>query len=100
MNKCIVFAVVLAGGMSDSRIAAAPPLMDLPGPGYRLQRDLFAPDNGKTITHLQLTPSLFLQKTFLSPGPIRADKAFDSVAPLPAGNPFTEPIRLFDIRKD
>jgi hypothetical protein len=73
--------------------------MDLPGPGYRLQRDLFAPD-GKTTSHLKLTPSLFFYKTFLTPGPIRADKAFDLAEPLPPGNPFTEPIRLFDIRKD
>jgi hypothetical protein len=99
MNTSVLIGLALAG-LSVQNLLAAPDLIDFPGPGYRLQRELFFPQDGKSISPLRFTPSLFLQKTFFAPGPLRTDKPPGLIETLPADNPFTEPIRLFENSKN
>ena len=98
MNPSILIAIALFASSAPS-IVAGPNLIDYPGPGYRLQRELFAPlIEGKSRSHLEFTPSLYLQKTFIGPGTLRSDKPVEPIIPFPNGlngNPFSEPIRLF-----
>jgi hypothetical protein len=94
MNQSILIAIALLASSAPG-IVAGPNVIDHPGPGYRLQKELFSPQEGRWRSHLEITPSLFLQKTFLNPGPLRSDKPVESTIPFPNGNPFAEPIRLF-----
>ena len=90
------FALALVFGLGSLNVAPASDRLDAPGPGYRLQREIYAPREGKSISFLQITPSLFLHKTFLPPGSLRADKPIEPAA-IATDNPFSEPIRLFPI---
>jgi len=98
MNNSIVIAVVVAAGVSAPSINAGPALIDFPGPGYRMQRDLFAPLDGKPISHLKFTPSLFFQFNFPQVESLRTDKPVELPATVPGENPFSAPIRLFESR--
>jgi hypothetical protein len=99
MKTCIFVGLVVAT-LSGQIAVAAPDLIDFPGPGYRLQRELYAPREGKSMSHLKFTPSIFLQKTSFSPGTLRTDRPTGLIEFLPTDNPFSEPIRLFDNSKN
>jgi hypothetical protein len=90
-----LFLVVL----SAQEVVAEPSLIDFPGPGYRLQRELYAPRDLNSVSHLRITPTLFLQKTIFGPGALRTDKPTGTIEFLPMDNPFSEPIRLFENSK-
>jgi hypothetical protein len=99
MKTSFHLRLALAGLFAQS-LFAAPGVIDSPGPGYRLQQELYAPKDGKSASFLRFTPSLFLQKTFFAPGLLRTDKPTGLIETLPTDNPFTEPIRLFENSKN
>jgi len=99
MNTSILSGLFLVV-LSAQGVVAEPLLIDFPGPGYRLQRELYAPRDGISLSHLRITPTLFLQKTIFGPGALRTDKPAGIIEFPPIDNPFSEPIRLFDNSKN
>jgi hypothetical protein len=98
--KTSIFVALALVGLFARDLVAAPNLIDYPGPGYRLQKELYAPREGKSISFLWFTPTLFVQKTSFAPSPLRTDKPTGLIETIPTDNPFTEPIRLFENSKN